>query len=184
MINLDTGVFLNNFGGLNQSFYCIMKNYIYLIVSMLIFTSCDLPKKEMSPVSKEELSLDLEKIDEGKRLLAQHCYSCHSPHSSSHDEIIAPPMAAVKMRYGMQFDTKEEFVNAIVAWSLDPHKDNALMRGAIERFNAMPKQAFNEEDLKKIASYIFDNDLEEPAWFAAHQKEMHGEKGGKGKRMP
>ena len=64
----------------------------------------------------------------------------------------------------------------------DPKEENALMYGAVQQFKVMPKRAFNEEDLEKIATYIYDNEIEQPDWFAAHFKEQHGGKGmGKGR---
>ncbi len=42
---------------------------------------------------------------------------------------------------------------------------------------------FTEEDLNKIAAFIYDNEMEKPEWFEEHFKEMHpdGKKGrGKG----
>lgn len=161
-----------------------MKYHIYLIVSVLLILSCsktkDDPKKE-TKVQLKELSAD---SNEGYQLLKNQCYACHSPISSSHDAIIAPPMAAVKWRYGRTYRTKKEFVEAVVSWSMNPDKDKALMRGAVDKFQQMPKQVFVEEDLKKIASYIYDHELEEPEWFAAHEKEMHAKGGGNRQGMP
>ena len=64
---------------------------------------------------------------------------------------------------------------------MNPDQEKALMRGAVDQFKLMPKQAFAEDDMRKIASYIYDNELEEPSWFAAHEKEMHGK--GRGMRQ-
>ena len=91
---------------------------------------------------------------EGLKLFKQNCYACHSVITKSHDEIIAPPMIAVKRRYLMQYSTKEAFVKAVVAYASDPKAENALMIGAVNKFKAMPKQAFKREDLRKIAAYI------------------------------
>jgi len=155
-----------------------MKNFIYLFFSLLLFLSCD-DRKENSNQEKDNQSHVLtSQSSEGYELLKNQCYACHSPVSSSHDVIIAPPMAAVKMRYSRRFDSKDEFVDAMVSWTMNPEKEKALMRGAVDKFELMPKQAFKEEDMLKIASYIYENKLEEPSWFAAHQKEMHGNANG------
>lgn len=137
----------------------------------------------------EETGMKVEHVksieSEGYNLMKAQCYICHNPESPSHDSIIAPPLAAVKMRYQMQYKTEEEFVDALVAWTMDPQESKALMRGAVEKFNAMPKQLFKEEEIKKMATYIYNNKLEEPEWFNVHQKEMHadGKMGGMG-NMP
>jgi hypothetical protein len=58
------------------------------------------------------------------------------------------------------------------------------MRGAVDRFQQMPKQTFVEKDLRKIAIFIYDNELEEPEWFAAHEKEMHSKGGAMRQGLP
>ena len=110
----------------------------------------------------------------GKELIQMRCYACHNPVSVSHEEIIAPPMAAVKMRYSRAYPSKESFEDALVSWAMDPKPENALMWGALQRFKVMPKQEFDENEIRKIASYIYDNELPVPDWFDAHQSKMHG----------
>ena len=83
----------------------------------------------------------------------------------------------------MQFDNKEDFVNAIVAYASDPKAENALMRGAINKFKAMPKQAFEEKDLQKIATYIYENEIETPVWFEEHFQQNHKNGQGMGNGM-
>ena len=126
----------------------------------------------------------LDTISGNYLLLKNQCLICHGG-APSHDELIAPPMVAVQRRYKVQFDNKEDFVNGMVAWGLSPTAETALMRGAVKEFNIMPKPATKEEDLKTIAAFIYDNELEQPAWFAEHFKEMHpngmGSGSGKGK---
>lgn len=139
----------------------------------LVLIGCDNPKQKKT-LKKQQTA----QSGEGYTLLKTNCYACHNPNTESHDAIIAPPMIAVKKRYSMQHQTKEAFVKAVVAWASNPTAENALMKGAVTRFKVMPKQPFKTADLEKIAAYIYDNDIEVPSWFAAHEKQMHG-KGGK-----
>lgn len=127
-------------------------------------------------------SVDTDK--EGYVLMKNNCYACHNPKATSHDDIIAPPFRAVKMHYTRSYDTKEEFVNAIVDWVQNPTKETALMRGAVNRFNLMPKMPLATKDLQKIASYMYDNDVDQPAWMDKHMDEEHGKgkRKGKGKK--
>lgn len=162
----------------------IMKIYIHLIFSAILLLSCSDLKEEAPTISSELKKDNQVESSVGLDLLKKHCYSCHSPESSSHDEIIAPPMAAVKMRYSMSYKSEQEFVNAIVAWTMDPKQENALMRGAIDRFKVMPKQLFDENQMRQLALFMYRNDLSEPIWFEAHQKEMHGKGGKRRQGMP
>lgn len=136
------------------------------ILSVLIFfvalISCNGQNENYSNETKKTSKT---KNDEGLHLFKQNCYACHSVTTKSHSEIIAPPMIAVKKRYKMQYDTKKEFVNAVVAYAYNPKVENALMLGAIDKFKAMPKQNFKRDDLTKIASYIYDSKIETPVWF-------------------
>lgn len=146
---------------------------ISLIITFAILTSCsnnnNNNKSKTVIAEKLESSADNESI----KLLQQHCYACHSVISKSHDEIIAPPMVAVKRRYLRSYVNKNEFVEAMTNWVLDPKEEDALMFGAVQNFNVMPKQPINKEEIIKIATYIFDNELEKPSWFQQHFNEEH-----------
>lgn len=159
----------------------IIKTTLIIIFAML--TACSYNNKSATIAQKVTVTLN---EDEGYRLLQQNCYACHSVTSKSHDEIIAPPMVAVKRRYLRSYNTENEFIEAITDWVLDPKEENALMFGAVKNFKVMPRQPFNKEDVVKIATYIFNNELEKPTWFQSHFNEEHpngmGNGHGKGRR--
>jgi len=164
-----------------------MKTIYIITFAILVLTSCNKTKQDIFSKA-ESVAINATKVEqsEGYTLFKNNCYVCHSVISASHNEIIAPPMVAVKRRYQKSYASKEVFVEAFVNWSKDPKEENALMRGAVQQFKVMPKQVFNEADLKKIAVYIYDNEIEQPEWFEAHFKEEHGGEGkgmGKGKGM-
>jgi cytochrome c2 len=155
-------------------------NLIKFAILVVAFTSCNKQK------SSEDFGINSPKMSEtenteAEELFKQKCYTCHSVITKSHSEIIAPPMIAVKKRYSMQYDTKEDFVDAVVAYAHDPKAENSLMPGAIKKFKPMPKQAFEEVDLKKIATYIYENEIETPVWFEEHFQQNH--KNGQGMGM-
>lgn len=113
----------------------------------------------------------------GKKLLETYCYACHNP-TTSEDSRLAPPMIAIKKHYINSSTTKADFVNSIQAWIKNPNEEDAKMFGAVRRFGVMIKQPFAEDDIKLIADYMFDNDIEQPEWFEDHEK---GSKMGNGK---
>lgn len=155
-------------------------NSLIIVVLLVLFSSCNKQKSSEDYSTNTSAKSESENT-EALALFQQKCYACHSVTTKLHDEIIAPPMIAVKKRYSMQFDNKEDFVNAVVAYAHDPKAENALMIGAVNKFKAMPKQAFQEEDLKKIATYIYDNEIETPEWFEGHFQQNH--KNGQGMGM-
>ena len=156
-----------------------MKLYIIILsLATLSILSCNKKESSKSSYSEPTVKLDAPKEQvEGYLLLKNNCYACHSVTSKSHDEIIAPPMIAIKKRYTKSYTTKEDFVNAIVNWSKNPKEEKSLMKGAVNRFKLMPKQAFKEDDLRKIADYIYESKIEQPECFDAHFNEEHGTKG-------
>ena len=159
----------------------MIKHLILLLLISGLFFSCNEKKKDLTRLDSDNPVKQSNIESEGYELMKTQCYICHSVSSASHDDIIAPPMAAVKMRYSRSYRTKESFVEAVSTWALDPKPENAIMRGAVNQFNVMPKQVFKKEDLEKIALYMYENELEVPEWFAEHEKEMHGQGRGMGK---
>uniref|UniRef100_UPI00404B916C c-type cytochrome n=1 Tax=Fulvivirga sp. TaxID=1931237 RepID=UPI00404B916C len=121
-----------------------------------------------TPVTEVLSSVDVEK------LMAANCYVCHNPNSSSHDVILAPPFFAVKKHYLQATDDRTEFVNGMTAFVSNPNKESALMKGPIGRFGLMPKTALNDEDIRAIVEFIYDNEIQAPSWFEGHAKEKHG----------
>lgn len=163
-----------------------MKKVILLVSIVALFMSCNQTKKDgfvnITETNKDLALLKNQEPSEGYNLMKNNCYSCHNPNTDSHDDILAPPFKTVKMHYNREYDTKEDFVDAMVNWVQNPEEDKALMFGAVKRFKVMPKMSLPTGDLEKIATYIYKNNVEEPEWMEEHMKEHKGEKGmGKGK---
>jgi hypothetical protein len=156
-----------------------MKKLI-LVATMLfiVFISCNRTKNEqtkvkLKPVSAEKTTI-INTQSEGYTLMKNNCYVCHNPKAESHDNIIAPPLVAVKRRYSMQYSSKEEFTNAMVNWVQNPIEKKALMRGAVTQFKVMQKMDLDTETLHKIGNYMYENTLEQPKWFQTHFNKMQG----------
>jgi len=163
-----------------------MKNLMLLAIFSLILIGCNQTKKETTysntdEIATKEIALNTTNQEDGYTLMETNCFACHNPETKSHDDIIAPPFVAVKRRYSMQYSTKEEFTNAMIDWVQNPSEEKALMKGAVGEFKVMPKIALETEVLQKIGDYMYDNELEQPVWFKAHFKEMHGDGNGMGK---
>jgi len=158
-------------------------NFKALIIGLLVlvFGACT----DTAISQENQTTASNEVASEGLTLVKNNCYACHNPNTKSHDDIIAPPLIAVKKRYSMAYPSQEEFEREMANWIVNPTKDMALMRGAVDNFKVMPNMSISKEDAKKIAHYIFNNDVETPAWFAEHEREEHGgdagQRRGKGK---
>lgn len=163
-----------------------MNKKIILLASLAaLHMSCNQAKKEkLVAVVEQNNNKAIEtnqEPSEGYTLMKNYCYACHNPNTASHDDILAPPFKGVKMHYTRQYDNKKDFVDAMVNWVQNPDENKALMRGAVNKFKVMVKLPLPTADLKKIAEYIYENDVEEPEWMEAHMKENQGGKMGKGK---
>lgn len=149
------------------------KQIITIFTIIIALTSCknNTQKKENNTQTKPIKAIQTAKNSEGYQLLKTTCYACHNPNTKSHNNLLAPPMAAVKIRYKMQYNSKDKFVNAVVKWATNPTHDKALMKQAVNKLKVMPNMQFKANDVKKIATYIYDNKIEAPSWFANHLKE-------------
>ena len=162
-----------------------MKNNVIFLAGLLFIftiTSCLQTSSDSSDVDLGYAMLVNDRIDEimnfsndstGHSLLQNNCMSCHSAIGKTHDQLIAPPIEAVKRRYMVESNAREDFIDNIVTWAKDPQKDKGLMRGAINKFETMPYLGYKEEDLRKIAAFIFDNEMQKPEWFEDHFNEKH-----------
>lgn len=86
----------------------------------------------------------------------------------------APPIAAVRLHYIGTYSDEFTFVNAVADWVENPDKSKTMMRGAIRRFNLMPKIKIDRSDVEKIATYIYEGNIDSPAGFKEHAERMHG----------
>lgn len=95
---------------------------------------------------------------EGQKLMEKNCYSCHNTQGT--DNMLAPPMQRVKDHYWSEDVSKEEFVNAIVEWCEKPTEEKSLMHGARRKFGIMPTQEFDKDEVRTIAEYLFEHDID------------------------
>lgn len=146
------------------------------LVTLLVFAgffSCKHNIKEYSAIVENTKPVEIE-LAHGKKLMETHCYLCHSPQAAEDQGRIAPPMVAIKARYiDKEGYNKEEFIVAVKSFVENPTEDKALMYSAVKKHGLMPKQAFPEGNVEKIATFMFDYKIEEPEWFKAHW-EGHG----------
>lgn len=160
-----------------------MKLLIFLITFVFLFSCKDsqketyTTKKTVSKITEEIVASSKDHV--GKKLMETNCYVCHSA-TATEENRIAPPMIAIKKRYLMGNTAKEAFINSLQNFIKNPTQENAKMFGAVNRFGLMPKQAFPEETIQKIADYMFDFKIEQPEWFEEHYNQQHGNGNGKG----
>ncbi|WP_445710042.1 c-type heme family protein [Flavobacterium sp.] len=142
-----------------------MNKYSIGLFALLFFISCqkkNVPYEEITSLSEAYSP------QEAKDLMETHCYLCHSPSTKENEGRIAPPMIAVKSRYLMDYNSKDDFVKAISNFVENPTNETAKMHGAVKKFGVMPKQVFPEKAVAQIANFMFDYQIDEPTWFKEH----------------
>ena len=145
------------------------KFYLILLTSILIY-SCKNSGKENDTAKNDLFNLNQKEIAEGFDLLENNCFSCHSPNASIENQI-APSMKDIKEHYVDGDISNKQFTNDLLAFLKDPSEETSKMPSAIERYNLMPKMNFSEEQISKLASYIYYTELEKPDWFEKHYQE-------------
>lgn len=148
-----------------------------LILAILSFISCDKKEKKSFYESRdgsETATIEIS-AQEAKKLMENKCYICHNP-SSSEKNRIGPPMAAIKAHYMKDSENREEFISEFWHFVERPTKEKAKLKGAVKRFGVMPYQKYKEEEIRAIAAYMYDYQIEEPDWFKSHWEEKQGEK--------
>ncbi len=151
-----------------------MKAFFLVFLISLVFYSCKNNQNSNSEkfgYTDQKLSTDDQ--NEAYKKMKTLCYSCHSP-TAEMDMRMAPPMVAVKMHYTKKYDNQADFAEAIWKFMQAPDENKALMKGAVRKFGVMPYLPYKEEDIRAIAAYMYNNELEKPEWFDQHYKEKHG----------
>lgn len=145
-----------------------------VLVATILLGSCkentSTKNTSLSSIAQQESTTYTASNHPGKKLMENQCYVCHNP-TADHDGRIAPPMVAIKSHYKTDDISKEAFKNAIWHFVEKPAIEKSKMKGAVRRFNLMPYQAYNEKDIKLIADYMYDFEIDEPEWFKKHIEE-------------
>lgn len=151
-----------------------MRALLILTVLTLII-SCKQEKKTPEVVDMPAQT-DVQEKDlamRGEKMLSTYCYQCHDP-KADEANILAPPMIAIKNHYINEDISKEDFVADLVLWMAKPRVENSKMPDAIEKWGLMNHQIYPDSVIIGIGNYMYDNEIEQPEWYAKHHEEMHG----------
>lgn len=152
-------------------------NRILLAALTIAIVSCkDSPSIKNIETSKDKIvSQNQEVAIDAELFLETKCYTCHNP-KATENEVMAPPMVAIKAQYLREHSSKKSFADAIWSFLEEPTKEKVQLNGALKRFGLMPYQKYSEKEIRLISNYIFDYQIEEPFWFKKHWENGHEEK--------
>ena len=117
------------------------------------------------------IAQDQADLQKGQALFNTYCVACHLMEGPA---IIAPPVFAMVQRTKKDYSDQGEFVDRVVDWVANPSVDEALMKGAVDKFGVMPKLGYPEADVRLIAEYLYAGDLTAPAEFAEKHADGQG----------
>ena len=148
-----------------------MKLHLILWVVMVVFMTTIIPGCQNRDEQKQEADA------KALTLMQNYCFACHTPDMGI-DKRLGPPMFRIREHYFTEDINRQEFVDKVVRFAMNPSAANSIMPGAIRNFGLMPRQVFKKEDLEVIAGYIYDHDISTDAWYAAWEEFKLQEKPG------
>ena len=155
-----------------------LPSHLLLSFIFLFAMGCEQPSKnEGSAKSSDESDMETAQVlntADIQKQLAVNCYACHNPNSGSHEEIIAPPLAGIKMKYMNSTADRTAFIERMSDFIEHPSQESAMMQGPVKQLGVMPKTALGKSQIQAIVTYLYDNEIPAPVWFADHQKEKQG----------
>ncbi len=117
----------------------------------------------------------------GRQLLKQRCFVCHSETPGYKKDMLAPPMKGVLMHYKKAYPNKKDFIKAITKWVRKPDASQSLMPGAIKKFKLMPPLPYPEIELKAIAQSLYDFQFSIPGKHKMMKRKKHSTRCGNNK---
>jgi len=152
-----------------------MKNIFFLLLATVLLISCTGKEPEKQSETQTGESNEVKKLTAREKFETK-CGICHWQEMP--EKPVAPPVYNVRRRYLMQYPTEEKFIEAVSNWVDKPEHEKALLHGAVERFNVMPKLGYSKEEVKEIAAYIYKTEFPKPKGMG----KMHRGRGGGGMR--
>jgi len=95
---------------------------------------------------------------EGKALYP----ACHVCHNQAMDPPLGPPMWGVQRQYKRNTIDDEDFVKTMVDFVKAPTLEAAIHEKAVENLGLMPPMPLPDDLLKKIATYIMEEQFPPP----------------------
>jgi cytochrome c553 len=140
-----------------------MKGQMLIFLSILLAFSCAKKEEDSTTTNQPVQELELPPVSTARQNIEAVCYVCHSPNQGP-DERIAPPLEIPKRNYLASTNSRDEFVDKMVQFILNPTAQQSLMHSDVEQYGLMDPVGFSEQEVREIAEYIYDNDLERPDW--------------------
>ena len=139
-----------------------MKSFFsILLISIMVSISCS--EHYRSKNSSQRLQNNEVQASEAKEILTTVCQSCHHPSAAPNDRF-APPLQVAKLNYLALSNDKAEFVELWSDFILAPSPEKAKLHSDVDEFGMMDPLGYSEDQIRSIAIFVYDNELERPDW--------------------
>lgn len=138
----------------------------YIVVSIIVWGFACEPKSNQQQQESnviDDTNYEVAEVATAREHIETVCYMCHSP-TAAPDDRLAPPLEIAKRNYLAATSSKEEFVDKMVQFIINPTAEQSMLHSDVEEFGIMDPVGFSKEDVRAIAEYIYENDLEKPTW--------------------
>lgn len=129
---------------------------------ILVVLASNFMVQSQSIAKENQIPNDPIKMKAGYQAFESICASCHTQ-SFEKGNRIAPPISKVKLHYLQDSSNFDSFKNAIINFLNEP-SENIKMKGAFNKFGAMPKLSIDDKTAVDIAYYIYHTPLENSKW--------------------
>lgn len=139
-------------------------------IACILLTACLMSGCGKSPKQKAEAVFSSQEIEQGLQLLPTYCNTCHGVGGREMDEMLSPPLWAIRDFYLDQYPEPEPFVDAMVEFMQFPREENALMPSEVKNYGLMTTVSLSEADLRATAIVIYAGLIERPSWYRDYEK--------------
>ncbi|MGB0744197.1 MAG: hypothetical protein ACPGSB_06695 [Opitutales bacterium] len=136
---------------------------------LLLALSCFIVACEKAP-EVEISSASMEMIRRGVELMPTYCHTCHGVGDFAIDEMLAPPLWAVRANYLAKYPEPEAFVEAMAAFITEPTVAESLMPSEVLRYGLKAPVSLSKEEIRAVAWAIYAGRVERPVWLREYQK--------------
>lgn len=140
-----------------------MRSFLTIILLFLIFTGLACNQNIKSDYDPAKLNLNEAERMQAREVVESVCLQCHSPKAAP-DDRIAPPLEIAKRNYLASSSSKAEFVDLMTNFIKAPTQEQAKLHSDIEEFGLMDPLGYSEKQIRDIAIFIYETDLDKPDW--------------------
>ena len=141
-----------------------MKKIIKVITVFILILTVSCTNSKNEKLTKDKISSNSKALTHGFILLENNCFSCHNVDPKAKNKV-APDMKSVKETYLKNGESLEEFTRILTSHVQNPSEENSKMPEAIQQFGLMPKMLFTDSQLKDVATYLFETNIEDGNWY-------------------